>query len=565
MTRLSHLVSSILVTLSALLFSIPTTAQQEWPDKVHDEIVTAFSTETHVRVLIWAAPGVSQSHFSSIATTLSGQSESTPRTFSDDQMVAVELDESEMLTIANNKYVSLIEPDYVGQIVMADAGAIANFDSLALPPYSLDGSGVTIAVIDSGLDTSHPDISGNVSTIQRCFCSFSGCCANPNDVTDAQGHGTKVAGTIIANNGAAPGATILPIKITDALGFARISDFLAALDAIDAFGGWSVDVVNASLAWRDGTPADQYFLGECSAEKAWSAVASRVASLQNDDVAVVAGSGNRCDYDREGAPACLANVLSVTAHLDVAGSANSSCSSSQTTDEIVEYASHNANTDVAAAGSFITTSTAGGGYGTFEGTSFASPITAACVAILQEDDPSATVNEVFEAIKGGTYSRIPSHTPAQNSQLYPQLDCLAALEWLRNDRADVEAIVDHVVVDDQVILSIRVNGERSSTDLHVNWGAGSISAYSGGGMIGSLNSDCSIDPYTLGAWTSGSCVFDEVLLGQEIEIARFDVSNLVPDPYNDVSYTVDVISSTRNDHVSSNDSDSVSFSGGQTS
>ncbi|NKI35361.1 S8/S53 family peptidase [Wenzhouxiangella sp. XN79A] len=470
-----------------------------------------------------------------------------------------------MTALAANKHVLFIEPDYQGEIVMADAGSFANFDVLQIPPYSLDGSGVTLAVIDTGLDVSHPDISGSVSTTRRCFCSPLGCCSSPADVVDAVGHGTQVAGTIVANNGAAQGATILPIKITTSTGIAFISDFLTALDAIDAFPGWGVDVVNASVAWREGGLTGEYFLGECSNEKAWSAVASRVASLQSKGIAVVAGAGNDCTYDREGAPACLANVLSATAHLDVAGSANSSCSSSQTTDEIVEYASHNANTDIVAAGSFITTSTAGGGYGTFEGTSFASPITAACVSVLREDKPAATVNEIFDAIRGGTFSRIPSHTPAQNSQLYPQLDCLAALEWLRNDRADVEAIVDHVVVDDEVILSIRVNGERSSTDLHVNWGAGSISAYSEGGMIGSLNSDCSIDPYTLGAWTSGSCVFDEVLLGQEIEIARFDVSSLVPDPYNDVSYTVDVVSSTRNDHVSSNNSDSVSFAGGQTS
>lgn len=340
------------------------------------------------------------------------------------------------------------------------------------------------------------------------------------------------------------------------------SDFLAALDAIGSFPGWGVDVVNASLAWRENGTSGDYFLGECSNEKAWSAVASRVASLQSEGVAVVAGAGNDCTYDREGAPACLANVLSATAHLDVAGSANSSCSSSQTTDEIVEYASHNANTDIVAAGSFITTSTAGGGYGTFEGTSFASPITAACVSVLREDKPTATVNDIFDAIRGGTFSRIRSHTPLQNPQLYPQLDCLAALKWLRNDRADVEAIVDHVVVDDEVILSIRVNRERSSTDLHVNWGAGSVSAYSGGGMIGSLNADCSVDPHTIGAWTLGSCVFDDVLLGQEIEIARFDVSNLVPDPYNPVSYTVDVISSNPVDHASMNDSDSVSFDEG---
>jgi hypothetical protein len=180
---------------------------------------------------------------------------------------------------------------------------------------------------------------------------------------------------------------------------------------------------------------------------------------------------------------------------------------------------------------------------------------------MMEAVPGASIAEITEAITTGTTKKIPSHNPSANSKLYPQLDCFSAVNWLMWDRADVEAIVEHDPMAEEVRLAIKVNGERSSTDLILNWNKGSASTYSGGAMIGNLNSSCSVSPFTIGSFYGGTCSFNEVDLGQEIEIARFDLSQLVTDPYNDVIYSLDVITSSRTDHVPGNNSASESFSG----
>jgi len=117
MNRVAKFLSTCFAGLTFLAAPILLLAQTEWPEKVHDEIVTAFETETHVRVLIWAIPKVSAGEFSTMALSFAVQSETTPRTFDDYKMVAAELDESEMLSIANDSKVLLIEPDYRGEII----------------------------------------------------------------------------------------------------------------------------------------------------------------------------------------------------------------------------------------------------------------------------------------------------------------------------------------------------------------------------------------------------------------------------------------------------------------
>lgn len=100
----------------------------------------------------------------------------------------------------------------------------------------IGGQGVTVAVIDSGVDTGHTDLNGNIwINADEVFgdgidndgngyvddvvgWNFSG---NNYDVSDFDGHGTHVAGTIAAEadgrgtTGVAPGANIMPIKIGD--------------------------------------------------------------------------------------------------------------------------------------------------------------------------------------------------------------------------------------------------------------------------------------------------------------------------------------------------------------
>lgn len=145
------------------------------------------------------------------------------------------------------------------------------------------GAGVVVAVVDSGVTPSHPDLQGRL----RQGIDF---VQNDSDPTDENGHGTHVSGILAADSGngigvegVAPGATILPVRVLDADG---AGDSATVAKGID----WAVDqgaqVINLSLG------ADVPVLGD---DPAFDASIDRAL---DHGVIVVAAAGN------SGLPAC---------------------------------------------------------------------------------------------------------------------------------------------------------------------------------------------------------------------------------------------------------------------
>ncbi|NEQ70624.1 MAG: S8 family serine peptidase [Symploca sp. SIO2D2] len=95
--------------------------------------------------------------------------------------------------------------------------------------FSVTGKGLTVAVLDTGLRTTHLDFEGRVIE-QQNFTADNG--GNVDDASDGNGHGTNVAGIIVANRfhtGIAPGANVIPIKVLSNRGggsFSAIRDAL---------------------------------------------------------------------------------------------------------------------------------------------------------------------------------------------------------------------------------------------------------------------------------------------------------------------------------------------------
>jgi subtilisin family serine protease len=168
------------------------------------------------------------------------------------------------------------------------------------------GAGVTVGVIDGGIDFSHPDLA-NIDT--ALSCSFinsdtptadpteiaNGDCANKGAVQDLQGHGTHVATTIAgALNGkgivgVAPGATIVGLKACTIAGFCFVDSVAAALRYA---GDHHIDVVNLSLF------ADPY-LYYCSNDAGQRAMLMQMKDAakyaQQRGVVIVAAAGNEAD------------------------------------------------------------------------------------------------------------------------------------------------------------------------------------------------------------------------------------------------------------------------------
>jgi serine protease AprX len=123
-------------------------------------------------------------------------------------------------------------------------------------PAGFDGTGVGVALIDSGAFATHPDLA-DPSTGASRVVQFVDFVNGQTTAYDDYGHGTHVAG-IIAGNGAdsggayagvAPGARLIVLKVLDARGRGRVSDVIAALDYVVANkDALNIRVVNLSVA-----------------------------------------------------------------------------------------------------------------------------------------------------------------------------------------------------------------------------------------------------------------------------------------------------------------------------
>ncbi len=113
------------------------------------------------------------------------------------------------------------------------------------------GAGITVAVVDTGVDAAHPDLNGRVLPGYDAIRRRSG------GTTDPNGHGTHVAGAIVGNGtvaGIAPNAKVLPIRVMDKSGFGTTSDIAAGIV-------WAVkngaDIINMSLGSDQADKAEK--------------------------------------------------------------------------------------------------------------------------------------------------------------------------------------------------------------------------------------------------------------------------------------------------------------------
>jgi subtilisin family serine protease len=159
-------------------------------------------------------------------------------------------------------------------------------------PANVDGDGVTVAVVDSGLDLDHPSFAGRIVT----GWDF----VDGDDYPDDEnGHGTHVAGIVAASAGgatpgAAPGASIMPVRVLDASG-AGSSETIA--DGILWAADHGADVINLSV--DDSGRFDRI--------RKNGPIAGAIRAVSNRAVVVVA-AGNDSQFEelfRAGVPALV--------------------------------------------------------------------------------------------------------------------------------------------------------------------------------------------------------------------------------------------------------------------
>jgi subtilisin family serine protease len=304
--------------------------------------------------------------------------------------------------------------------------------------YNITGAGVTVAVLDSGVDTDHPDLSDDIIA-QHCFTANDCPPANTAEsgsAEDEHGHGTHVA-SIITSRGAvsapgfAPDAKIVAVRVLNASNGGFLSDWTAGMDWVYANrAALKVNVLNMSLG------SNATYTSACDA--AQPLMAAAVNNLVGAGVTVFAASGNAGLSNALSAPACIRNVVAVGATYDSnlgrepdSGTYGPGCFDAATSlTTITCYTNSNADLDVLAPGSRITAAGLGGGVATFNGTSMASPTAAGVAALLKQADPWLTPVQIEAYLKA-------TGTPvldARNGRQFPLINALQAVNAVRSRR-----------------------------------------------------------------------------------------------------------------------------------
>src|ERR671915_637929 len=253
-----------------------------------------------------------------------------------------------------------------------------------------NGSGsvnINVAVIDTGIDLSHPDL--NVVGQKTCVPGT----LNANDLN---GHGSHVAGTIAAKDdangvvGVAPGARLYAVKVLTDAGVGLTTDIICGIDWVTSTRtdlDPSNNIAVAKMSIRGGGTDDS----NCGNSNN-DAYHKAICNSTNAGVTHVVAAGNDSVDFRSTAPATYGEVLTVTAISDFngapGGGAAPTCRSDvdDTEANFSNWAvlAADQNHTIAAPGTCINSTYMLGGYNTISGTSMASPhvagVAALCIA-----------------------------------------------------------------------------------------------------------------------------------------------------------------------------------------
>ncbi|WP_336711438.1 S8 family serine peptidase [Arthrobacter sp. USHLN218] len=279
-----------------------------------------------------------------------------------------------------------------------------------------DGSGsvdVNIAIIDTGIDGSHPDL--NVQAGVDCS---SGSATDESPVIDVYGHGTAVAGVAAAKDndtgvvGMAPGAPLWSVRVMDSAGAISEAALLCAFDWVTATrtdDDPDNDIAVANVSIGGGGTDD----GDCgsSGDPMHAAICRSVEA----GVTYAVAAGNSGTDFATTVPAAYDEVLTATAIGDFDGKPGGAGSSTCDGEDLTRYAqddgpatfsnfatSSGDDGHTVAGPGVCVQSTAPGGYGNNHGTSFASPAVAGTVALCLSSgtcsgDPSSVMQSFLDA------------------------------------------------------------------------------------------------------------------------------------------------------------------------
>jgi subtilisin len=238
-----------------------------------------------------------------------------------------------------------------------------------------------IAIIDTGIQISHPDLN-----VYRQITFVSG----TSSANDDNGHGTHVAGIAAAKDnsigvaGVAPGAKLWAVKVLDSSGSGSISNIIKGIEYVTR-NYLYIDIVNMSLGC------------ECTSSSLNTAITNSVKA----GITYVVAAGNNGKNAASFSPANHPSVIAVSAIADSDGKCGGKGipTSYGADDRFASFSNYGSVVDMAAPGVSIYSTYKGGTYATLSGTSMAAPHVAGAAALYDATHPGASPSAIANSLK----------------------------------------------------------------------------------------------------------------------------------------------------------------------
>lgn len=327
-----------------------------------------------------------------------------------------------IIKLQNNIHVEKIYYDFPTKTTLQDSLPLINVDKvwqIQLNSLNITGQlsnrNITICVIDTGVNYTHPDLGGCLQTnnINTAGCSkvIGGYDydAFPDDENpmDANGHGTHVAGIAFANGsikGVAPDAKLVALRATGTTNIKNAIDW-CVINRVE----YNISTISISQVKTHPNGSEMIFSSVCDEDDTMVEAANNAREY---GILVVGASGNNGSISGIGSPACGSNVTSVSATSKL--------------DTIPSTLSNRNNlTDLMAPGVGInsTVLSVNGTYKELSGTSQSAPHVAGVAALMKQANNSLTPAEIENLLKKTGKPIYDSTT----GLTFPRVDALKAV------------------------------------------------------------------------------------------------------------------------------------------
>ena len=331
--------------------------------KVDLELIETLNEKDEVEVIIGVERGVEEKDLFV----------DTKQNLSSGDFVA-DISKRELISLIHQDEVKYIEPVREFEIALQDTVNIVNANStwsLQESGFNFTGIGETICIIDTGVDYSHIDLIGKNKTSCNMNCIDQVCVEDCN-ITDLNGHGTHVAGVIVASGGIlgiSKEANFIGMKV-----FPGSSGSGATTTGINNAIDWCVNnsvthnisVISMSLG------SVSVYEGDC--DNIFPSFSNSISGAATKNISVVVSSGNAGGGVRNttsiSSPACINNATAVSA--------------TDKNDSISNYGHYSSNVKLFAPGTSINSTCIPNSYCSKTGTSMSAPVVSGAISIINQ-------------------------------------------------------------------------------------------------------------------------------------------------------------------------------------